>query len=157
MEAGQCELVARELGYPYFMLAKVVRGLERGRKLGFPTANLDVPKVKLMPLDGVYAVAVLVDGVWKAGALSIGKNPTFDDVSDVRTEVFVLDYDGDLYNDNLLVFFLSHLRPQARFQDTVQLALRIRTDVERSRKIFNETLDKYAPFQAMRNFSSVFP
>ena len=139
VEAGQCELAARELGYPYFMLAKVSHGLERGRKLGFPTANLDVPKTKLMPYDGVYAAAVLIKGEWKAGALSVGQNPTFGDVSDVRTEVFVLDYDGDLYDDDLLVFFLSRLRPQERFESAEQLVTQIGDDVERSRVTFNRS------------------
>ena len=136
VEAGQCEFAAEALGYPYFMWTKVSRGLERGRKLGFPTANLDVPEIKLMPPEGVYAVAVLVKGGWKAGALSIGKNPTFDDVPDARAEVFVLDYEGDLYDDSLLVFFLSRLRPQARFEDASQLVRQIEADVERSRAAF---------------------
>jgi FAD synthase len=74
--------------------------------------------------------------MWKAGALSIGKNPTFDDVPDVRAEVFVLDYDGDLYDDNLLVFFLSYLRPQVQFQDASQLVRQIEADVERSKAAF---------------------
>jgi riboflavin kinase/FMN adenylyltransferase len=152
LEAGQCEQAAVELGYPYFMMAKVTHGLERGRKLGFPTANLDVPGVKLMPCEGVYAVAVLVKGTWKAGALSIGKNPTFGDVPDVRAEVFVLDHDGDLYDDDLLVFFLSRIRPQARFECAEQLALRISADVDRSMMAFKRSLDAspdcYSGFKA---------
>jgi riboflavin kinase/FMN adenylyltransferase len=141
VEAGQCEPAAKELGYPYFMMAQVVHGLERGRKLGFPTANMEVPAVKTIPSDGVYAVAVLVRGVWKAGALSIGKNPTFDDVPDVRVEVFVLDYEGDLYDENLLIFFLSRLRPQAQFKSAEQLVLQIGADVERARGAFKRSFE----------------
>jgi len=144
VEAGKCEQAAKELGYPYFMLAKVGHGFERGRELGFPTANLEVPGTKIIPPDGVYAVAVLVNGTWKAGALSIGKNPTFDDVCDVSVEVFVLDYEGDLYNDSLLVFFLSRLRPQAQFKDASQLALQIGADAERARMTFKRNFEKSA-------------
>ena len=153
---GQCERAARELGYPYFMLAKVVHGYGRGRKLGFPTANLETPGVKLIPSDGVYATAVLVKGTWKAGALSIGKNPTFEDVPDVKAEVFVLDYDGDLYGDELLVFFLSRLRPPARFPNPEQLALRIRADVDRTLQVFKHSIDASPGFFSGSGFMSVY-
>ncbi|MCL2010066.1 MAG: riboflavin biosynthesis protein RibF [Synergistaceae bacterium] len=139
--AGRCESAAGELGYPHFICSEVRRGLGRGRRLGFPTANLDVSGVKLMPPDGVYAAAVLVKGEWRAGALSMGKNPTFDDVPDVRAEVFVPDYEGDLYGESLLVFFLSRLRPQERFKDAPQLATQIEADVERSKVIFKHSLE----------------
>jgi len=152
VEAGKCEPAAKELAYPYFMIAKVGHGSGRGRKLGFPTANLEVPATKIIPPDGVYAVAVLVNGKWKAGALSIGKNPTFGDVSEVRIEVFVLDYEGDLYDDSLLVFFLSRLRPLERFKDASQLALQIGADAERARMTFKLNFeahtDNYLGFMA---------
>jgi riboflavin kinase/FMN adenylyltransferase len=136
VEVGHCELAARDLGYPYFLWGEVVHGLGRGRVLGFPTANLRVAPRKLLPADGVYAVAALVSGEWRAGALSIGKNPTFDDVPDTRVELFVLDYEGDLYEADIPVFFLSHLRPQIRFEDTEQLVLQINADVRRARSTF---------------------
>ena len=143
VEAGRCEPAAKELGYPYFILAKVGHGLKRGRKLGFPTANLDVPGIKLLPPDGGYAAAVLVKGMWRAGAFSIGRNPTFNDTSGVKAEVFVLDYDGDLYGDNLLVFFLSRLSPQEQFKDVSRLITRITEDVERSRMVFKRDFEPY--------------
>ena len=144
VEAGMCEPAARGLGYPYFMLAKVGHGSGRGRELGFPTANLEVPGAKIIPSDGVYAAAVLVNGTWRAGALSIGKNPTFGDIADVRVEVFVLDYEGDLYDDSLLVFFLSRLRPQERFKDVSQLALQIEADAKRARMTFKLKFEAHA-------------
>ena len=141
VEAGQCEPAIEGLGYPYFIWAKVGHGHGRGRKLGYPTANLEIPETKLIPPEGVYAVAALVNGTWKPGALSIGKNPTFNDVSDVRVEVFVLDYEGDLYDDSLLIFFLSRLRPQIRFEDATQLVRQIEGDVERSKAEFNRSFE----------------
>ena len=157
VEAGQCESAARELGYPYFILAKVGRGQGRGRKLGFPTANLDVPGIKLIPPEGVYAVAVLVEGAWRGGALSIGKNPTFDDVPDPRIEVFVLDYNGDLYDDSLLVFFLSYLRPQTQFKDVRQLSLQIERDVERARVTFKNSFNASDYSGFIRGYAGMNP
>jgi len=150
--SGKCELAAKELGYPYFMWADVDHGLGRGSKIGFPTANLKISGAKLVPPDGVYAAAVLVRGDWKAGAVSVGKSPTFGDVSDSRVEVFVVDYRGDLYEDNLLLFFLSYLRPQARFKDANQLTAQISADVELSRAAFRRDFDsspgRYVGFRA---------
>jgi riboflavin kinase/FMN adenylyltransferase len=141
VESGQCELAAKELGYPYFIWAEVVHGLGRGKELGFPTANLNVPSWKLLPADGVYAVAVLVRGKWKVGALSVGGNPTFGDVGGVQVEVFILDYNGDLYEESLPVFFLSRLRPQVRFKNTEQLIMQIHADTKRVRAVFSRSVE----------------
>jgi riboflavin kinase/FMN adenylyltransferase len=141
VESGQCEAATEELGYPWFIWSEVVHGCGRGTVLGFPTANLNVPGVKLLPGAGVYAVAVLIDGEWKGGALSVGKNPTFDDVDSVRVEVFILGYTGNLYEASLPVLFLSRLRGQERFRDTAHLTLQIQADAERSRVIFKRSLD----------------
>jgi riboflavin kinase/FMN adenylyltransferase len=148
VESGQCELAARELGYPYFLWSEVVHGLGRGRELGFPTANLSVPPFKLLPANGVYAVAVLVRGKWKAGALSIGKNPTFTDIPDIRAEVFILDYEGDLYDESLPVFFLARLRPQVPFKDVDQLVMQIDADSRRARSVFRHSFEQHAEWYA---------
>ena len=140
IESGDCELAAKKLGYPYFFWAEVIRGQGRGKSLGFPTANLNIPPQKLIPSDGVYAVGALVNGHWRAGALSIGKNPTFDDVPGVQVELFVLDYEGNLYETSLPVFFLSRLRPQIRFDNTEQLVMQIDADVKRARTTFRRSI-----------------
>ena len=139
VEAGECEPAAKKLGYPYFIWAEIIHGLGRGKSLGYPTANLKIPPQKLIPPDGVYAVAALVKGQWKAGALSIGKNPTFGDVADVQVELFVLDYEGDLYGSGLPVFFLSRLRPQICFDNAEQLVLQVDADVKRTRATFDHS------------------
>jgi riboflavin kinase/FMN adenylyltransferase len=144
VSAGRCGPAAEELGYPYFIHAGVVRGLTRGRSLGFPTANLDVPGTKLLPADGVYSTAVLVKGQWRPGALSVGKNPTFQDVSGTRVEVFLVDYEGGLYEESLLVFFLSRLRPQERFENAEQLARQIAADVEETKAAFRHRFEEDA-------------
>jgi riboflavin kinase/FMN adenylyltransferase len=159
VSAGRCGPAAEELGYPYFIRAKVVHGLARGRSLGFPTANLDVPSAKLLPADGVYAVAALVRGRWTAGALSIGKNPTFQDVSETRAEVFLVDCEGDFYEERLIVFFLSRLRPQERFENAERLIRRIGEDVEQTktafRRLFEEDADTREKLAAFARQSGV--
>jgi riboflavin kinase/FMN adenylyltransferase len=137
VSAGRCGPAAEELGYPYFIRAEVVRGLTRGRALGFPTANLDIPGTKLLPPDGVYAAAVFTRGRWIAGALSSGKNPTFRDIAETRVEVFLVDYEGDLYGKPLTVFLLSRLRPQQRFESAEQLIRQIEEDVREVKKVFS--------------------
>jgi riboflavin kinase/FMN adenylyltransferase len=106
----------------------VVRGDGRGRELGFPTANLDVPPDLLVPPDGVYAG-------WardRRAAVSIGTNPHFDGV-ERRVEVHLLDFDGDLYGDRLVVEIWSPIREQRRFDSLEQLVAAIGGDVERTR------------------------
>jgi riboflavin kinase/FMN adenylyltransferase len=146
--AGRCERAAEELGYPYFVWSEVVHGLARGRTLGVPTANLDAPRMreqrKLLPAEGVYAVAVLAEGRLRPGALSIGMNPTFEDVPDIRAEVFILDYEpdreGSLYGKKTLVFFLSRLRPQRRFENAALLVRQIEADIVAARSAFGRKI-----------------
>ncbi|MDR2523206.1 MAG: riboflavin biosynthesis protein RibF [Synergistaceae bacterium] len=136
VSSGECGLAAKKLGYPYFVWAEIEHGLGRGKELGYPTANLSVPSRKLLPANGVYAVALIVKGQWKAGALSLGDNPTFDDVQDRRAEVFILDYEGDLYGESFPVLFLFRLRPQVQFKNAEQLVLQIDADVKRAHDTF---------------------
>lgn len=128
LHAGEPGLAARLLGRPPEVEGVVVRGDGRGRELGFPTANLDVPPGLLVPPDGVYAG-------WthgKQAAVSIGTNPHFDGV-ERRVEAHLLDFDGDLYGRRLVVELWSRLREQARFDSLDELVTAIGADVERTR------------------------
>ncbi len=128
VHAGETEWAARLLGRPPEVEGVVVRGDGRGRELGFPTANLDVPAGLLVPPDGVYAG-------WARGrraAVSIGTNPHFDGL-ERRVEVHLLDFDGDLYDQRLVVELWSPLREQRRFDSLDELVAAIGDDVERTR------------------------
>ncbi|HZD87665.1 MAG TPA: riboflavin biosynthesis protein RibF [Gaiellaceae bacterium] len=128
LEQAETDQAAHLLGRPPEVEGVVVRGDGRGHALGFPTANLDVPKDLLVPPDGVYAG-------WTRGkraAVSIGTNPHFDGV-DRRVEAHLLDFDGDLYGDRLVVELWSRSRDQARFDSLDELVAAIATDVERAR------------------------
>ena len=131
---------AADLGYPWFLRTAVLHGNERGRKLGYPTANLDIGGPRTLPADGVYAASLIARGRWYCGALSMGRNPTFGDVHERRAEVFVLDFEGDLYGAELAVFFLERLRPERRFSDAARLTEQIAADVARCPAVYCETM-----------------
>jgi riboflavin kinase/FMN adenylyltransferase len=128
VHAGETERAAALLGRPPEVEGIVVRGDGRGRVLGFPTANLDVPEGLLVPPDGVYAGWALD----RRAAVSIGTNPHFDGV-ERRVEAHLLDFDGDLYGDRLVVELWAPLREQRRFDSLEELVDAIGDDVERTR------------------------
>ena len=128
VHAGEIERAAALLGRPPEVEGVVVRGDARGKELGFPTANLDVPDGLLVPPDGVFAG-------WardRRAAVSIGTNPHFDGV-ERRVEAHLLDFDGDLYGQRLVVEIWSPIRQQRRFGSVEELATAIGADVERTR------------------------
>jgi riboflavin kinase / FMN adenylyltransferase len=128
VHAGEIGRAATLLGRPPEVEGIVVRGDGRGRELGFPTANLDVPRDLLVPPDGVYAG-------WageRRAAVSIGTNPHFDGV-ERRVEAHLLDFDGDLYGERLLVEIWAPLRDQRRFDSLEELVAAIGDDIERTR------------------------
>ena len=128
IHAGEIGRAATVLGRPPEVEGTVVRGDGRGHELGFPTANLDVPEGLLVPRDGVYAGWALD----RHAAVSIGTNPHFDGV-ERRVEAHLLDFDGDLYGDRLVVEIWAPLREQRRFDSVEELAAAIGDDVERTR------------------------
>ena len=137
---GDVSGAAADLGYPWFLRTDVLHGDERGRRLGYPTANLNIGGPRTLPADGVYAVSLIARGGWRCGALSVGRNPTFDDVRERRAEVFILDFEGDLYEAELAVFFLERLRPERRFPDAARLTEQIAADVARCRTVYEERM-----------------
>jgi riboflavin kinase/FMN adenylyltransferase len=128
LHAGEIENAAQLLGRPPEVEGTVVRGDGRGRELGYPTANLDVPAELLVPPDGVYAGAVL----GRRAAISIGTNPHFHGV-ERRVEANLLDFDGDLYGERLVVELWQRLREQRSFGSLDELVAAIGADVERAR------------------------
>lgn len=128
LHAGDPEGAATLLGRPPEVEGIVVRGDARGRELGFPTANLDVPEDLLVPPDGVYAGSSRD----RRAAVSIGTNPHFDGV-ERRVEAHLLDFDGDLYGERLVVEIWSAIRGQRRFDSLEALVAAIGDDVERTR------------------------
>ena len=126
------------LGYNWFMISSVIHGNERGRTMNFPTANLALTPRKIIPAYGVYSVAVLVNGQRYCGALSIGNNPTFNDVKETRAEVHILDFSGDIYDKEIMVYFLKRIRDVKTFTSKDELIRQIELDINECRKTYEE-------------------
>lgn len=139
LHAGDVARAATLLGRPHMLWGRVARGAQRGRGLGFPTANVDV-RVGLVPKDGVYAVRALIRDRWWAGVANIGLRPTFGP-SDRAVEVHVFDLDEDLYGARLQIEFIEHLRGEQRFASAEELVQQIRRDVEQAREVLGARAD----------------
>lgn len=135
---GQMRAAAQLLGRDYLFRSRVERGEQRGRQLGFPTANLVIPPNKLVPATGVYATRVELDGQLLAGAASVGYRPTFGG-HNLTVEVFIIDFEGDLYDRLLTVFFVQRLRGERRFASVQGLVQQMHRDVENARRILGRS------------------
>lgn len=131
---GQMRAAAQLLGRDYVFRSTVEHGAQRGRQLGFPTANLRIAPNKLIPAAAVYAARVDHDGKTYGGALSVGFRPTFGG-NTLTVEVFVLDFDGDLYDELLTVWCVQRLRAEKRFATVPALQQQMARDVEHARRI----------------------
>ena len=130
---GEVSRVVPLLGRYFSLEGRVVHGRHRGKSLGFPTANV-VTDHDLIPADGVYAVKVDLGGVIYGGAGNIGTNPTFGG-GERGIEIFLFEYDGDLYGRKLRIFFIEQLRAEVAFPDADALRHAISADVARCREI----------------------
>jgi riboflavin kinase / FMN adenylyltransferase len=140
LSEGRVADVAALLGRPprpYELRGTVVTGDGRGRTLGYPTANVDVAARQCLPADGIYAgTFVAEDGVERVGAISVGRRPTFHaDAPSSLLEVFVLDFDGDLYGQTVKVRVHARLRGEERFDSVDALITQMELDVETTRRV----------------------
>jgi riboflavin kinase / FMN adenylyltransferase len=137
--AGDVAGAAELLGRPYFLQGEVVHGDHRGRELGYPTANMQIDPLKLIPANGIYAVrawdAATPERVWQ-GAASIGVRPTFNG-TDRRVEVYLLDVNLDLYGQTLCVEMIAWLREERAFAGTAALIAQMAEDVSTARRILD--------------------
>ncbi|MFF4344558.1 bifunctional riboflavin kinase/FAD synthetase [Kitasatospora sp. NPDC001540] len=133
--AGDMTGVAEILGRPHRVEGEVVRGAQRGRELGYPTANVDTVAHSAIPADGVYAGWLTADGETMPAAISVGTNPTFDGTA--RTvEAYAIDRVGlDLYGQHVAVDFLAWLRGMEKFDSIDALLERMAEDVKRARDL----------------------
>ena len=137
LDEGRVNLARRMLGRPYGVEGVIVRGHQRGKTIGFPTANLR-PHNRVVPKNGVYATAALVDGVWRRSITNVGVRPTFEDGSEVSIESYIFDFDGDLYGDVLRVRFLHRIRDERKFSGIDELRAQIQKDTSRAVNYFRQ-------------------
>ena len=126
----------RMLGRKFFILGKVIHGHARGKGLGFPTANLEITS-DLYPKKGVYAATVTMGEENYTGVANIGTNPTFGD-EEFAVEVFLFDYQGDLYGKELQVALVDRLRDERTFPSPDALVRQIEQDIHKAQEILRE-------------------
>ena len=135
IQRGQVHEAQKFLGRPYEVTGVVVPGYGRGaRLLGFPTANIDLDNGLLVPGAGIYAVWTELRGQVYSGVANIGTCPTFDNQK-LSLEVYILDFDADIYGERLAVRFVQRLRDEHRFPDISALISQIKKDVAAARQI----------------------
>jgi len=141
VQAGEVRSAAQALGRPHRLDGVVERGDQRGRELGFPTANLRTEQWAAVPADGVYAGRVVRLDEWGrtrdvlgTAAISVGTNPTFE-VRQRRVEAYVLDFEGDLYGQGIGIEFVERLRGMVKFEGIEPLIEQMNDDVRRTREL----------------------
>ncbi len=129
IQAGHIEYANRMLGRAYAITGTIVYGEQRGRKLGFPTANIELLHGEMaVPAPGVYAVTVSIEGSIYEGMGNIGNNPTFNDVEHARLEVNLFNCSGDLYGKTMSVQFHKYIRAEEKFSGVEELCRQIEED-----------------------------
>lgn len=124
---GDVELVEKLLGRYYCVSGKVVHGLKNGRKIGFPTVNIDANNY-FLPKNGVYGVIIVIDGKRYLGMANLGYNPTFNVLTKVSLEVNIFDFDQDVYGKYVTVFFIKRIRYEKRFNSIDELINQLNQD-----------------------------
>ena len=136
---GDVDVVQQLLSRPYSFLGKVVHGYQEGRKLGFPTANIE-PKYSttILPKEGVYAVQIELSGSYKRynGMLNIGNRPTYGTFKQT-IEVHIFDFNEEIYDSEVCVFFIERVRDEVKFSSIEQLKEQLIADKKRVEQILN--------------------
>jgi riboflavin kinase/FMN adenylyltransferase len=133
---GNVAEAARLMGHPYRLQGLVSYGDQRGRTIGFPTANLKYAHEKVVPAGGIYACWANVRGERYQAAVNIGTNPTFTpDKQSLSVEAYILDFSQDIYDETITLEFVQRLRDELKYDSVEALIEQIRKDVEQTRQI----------------------
>lgn len=132
---GRMDEAGALMGRPYFMDGVVVHGREKGRELGFPTANIATEN-ELLPPSGVYATTLLVNGTEWPSVTNVGMRPTFDIAGPVVIETHVLGEPGNLYDARVRLRFVQRIRDERKFPDVDALRAQIEADARAARRLF---------------------
>lgn len=137
LSEGKISEANEMLGYFYPVSGKVIHGKKIGRAIGYPTANIEIENLKLLPKNGAYIVEVFVKNRQYKGMLSIGTNPTIDENGrTVHTEVYILDFDEDIYGEAITVKFRDFLHNEIQFENLEKLIEKLDEDKKRTEEFF---------------------
>lgn len=138
LDAGNLEEVQELLGYTYSIDGMVVHGDARGRTLGYPTANVKIKSTTRLPKEGVYVTEIKVGEKWYPSMGSIGRNDTFEKNRPITVEVNILDFDQNIYGEQVSVRWLHYLRGQVAFDGVDSLIVQLKQDEQDTRDFFKE-------------------
>jgi riboflavin kinase / FMN adenylyltransferase len=133
---GKVSEAARLMDHPYRLQGLVAHGDQRGRKIGFPTANLNYAREKVIPASGIYACWAEARGAKYSAAVNIGTNPTFTpDRQTLNVEAYLLDFSQEIYDETVTLEFVQRLRDELKYDSVEALIEQIGRDVEQTRKL----------------------
>ncbi|UCD09176.1 MAG: bifunctional riboflavin kinase/FAD synthetase, partial [Dehalococcoidales bacterium] len=141
LQEGDLKNVSKLLGRSFSLQGVVVRGDGRGRSLGFPTANLEVDSVQSLLPEGVYATWIYIGEEKYPSVTNIGKRPTFGS-NDRTVETYVIDFSGDLYDQELKIDIVDLLREEMKFNNTDELKKQILDDIEKGKAALGISPDR---------------
>lgn len=140
LKSNNLDFANKMLGHYYFIEGVVVEGAKRGRTIGYPTANLKPSENnKLVPPNGVYFVRIKYDQKQYFGVANIGLRPTFNNVKEPITEVYIFDFNKDIYGENICIEFIKKIRDEVKFNSIEELEIQIKKDVEYSKSLISKT------------------
>jgi riboflavin kinase/FMN adenylyltransferase len=137
LETGDLDTVTRRLGRPYRLEGEVVHGHQRGRTIGFPTANIDVWDQQVLPVKGVYAGWVYIGDEKFMAVANVGNRPTFGGKV-ITVEAYILDFDRDLYGQIIAFDLVARLRPELKYNSVEDLVAQIKRDVVEGRALLEK-------------------
>ena len=139
IQEGRLEDANRMLGRDYSVHGKVVSGRGMGHRLKMATANI-IPDLDLLPPNGVYAVRIKVGNDYYGGAANLGVRPTFQDTSpdEIVLETHLFEFEGELYDREIIVYFISFLRREKKFESAEALVAQVDEDMRKARKILEK-------------------
>ena len=133
---GRVDEATQLMGHPFTLQGLVSHGDRRGRAIGFPTANLEYAREKVMPAGGIYACWAYLGNERHMAAVNLGTNPTFTpEKTTLNVEAYLLDFNGEIYGEAMRLEFISRLRAELKFDSAEVLIEQIRRDVEQTRTI----------------------
>ena len=135
--SGDIESANSFLGRPFFISGNIVKGFGRGQKIGFPTANLDISNLKVIPKNGVYVTQVEIGNNKFNSLTNVGNNPTFS-TNSFSIETHIFKFNQNLYDENLKIFFLKRIRDEIRFENVEALKIQIETDINYAKEFFKK-------------------
>lgn len=133
LDVGHMEKANQLLGRHYQITGKVIQGEGRGRKLGFPTANIQPSGPYVIPANGVYAIKVKFGDEGYSGIMNIGTKPTFTNLTEPVLEAHIFDFDESIYGQHLTIEFVAYIRSERKFSSANELVEQIHQDIEQSK------------------------